>query len=280
MRFAAIADIHGNCLALDAVLADIRAQGISDIVDLGDCLSGPLEAGKTADRLLELNLPTVRGNHDRYLIEQAPEAMHASDAVAYRQLSAAHLDWLRTLPADIVYKGEVYLCHATPKNDSLYWMETVGPDGRVSLKPRAEIEALAEGVEHALILCGHSHVPRAVGLSGGRLIVNPGSVGCPAYDDDLPYLHRVEAGHAFASYAILEKHAAGWIPTFRNVAYDHLAMSTLAMENGRPDWAAALAAGWLGYAGACPSTMIEKFTSFMSRLPQSATSIPCSTSMI
>jgi len=45
MRFAAIADIHGNHLALEAVLADIRAQGIEEIVNLGDFFSGPLEAG-------------------------------------------------------------------------------------------------------------------------------------------------------------------------------------------------------------------------------------------
>ncbi len=44
MRFAAIADIHGNHLALEAVLADIRAQGIEEIVNLGDFFSGPLEA--------------------------------------------------------------------------------------------------------------------------------------------------------------------------------------------------------------------------------------------
>jgi predicted phosphodiesterase len=48
MRLAAIADIHGNCLALEAVLADIRRQGIDMVVNLGDHLSGPLEARRTA----------------------------------------------------------------------------------------------------------------------------------------------------------------------------------------------------------------------------------------
>jgi predicted phosphodiesterase len=41
MRFAAIADVHGNVLALEAVIADIRAQGIDEIVNLGDMASGP-----------------------------------------------------------------------------------------------------------------------------------------------------------------------------------------------------------------------------------------------
>ncbi|OWK25115.1 hypothetical protein AJ87_13705 [Rhizobium yanglingense] len=75
--------------------------------------------------------------------------------------------------------------------------------------------------------------------------LNPGSVGGPAYDDDKPYPHKVETGHPMASYAILEKSASGWTPYFRNVAYDHMAMSRLAKANGRPDWAAALATGWI-----------------------------------
>ena len=49
MRFAAIADVHGNYLALEAVIADIRARGIDDIVNLGDMASGPLEARRTMD---------------------------------------------------------------------------------------------------------------------------------------------------------------------------------------------------------------------------------------
>ncbi|AHG46416.1 DNA methylase [Rhizobium leguminosarum bv. trifolii CB782] len=245
MRFAAIADIHGNHLALEAVLADIQAQGLEEIVNLGDFFSGPLEAARTADMLMPLGLTSVRGNHDRYLIEQDPAAMHASDAVAYGQLTPSHLDWIRSLPFDAVYRGEAYLCHATPKDDNLYWLEAVSPEGIVSLKPIEAIEALAKGIDLPLILCGHSHVPRAVRLSDGRLIVNPGSVGCPAYDDVLPYYHKVEAGHPLASYAILEKIAGGWTWQFRNVAYDHLAMSALAAERGRADWASALAAGWV-----------------------------------
>ncbi|GES46513.1 DNA methylase [Rhizobium dioscoreae] len=245
MRFAAIADIHGNHLALEVVLADIRRQGINDIVNLGDCFSGPLTAGRTADLLLELNAPTVRGNHDRYLIEQAPETMHVSDRAAHSELTERHLEWLRTLPVSVVHLDEVYLCHATPAEDNVYWLESVSPEGHVYLKPLEEVEALAAGIDFPLILCGHSHIPRAVRLSDGRLIVNPGSVGCPAYDDDLPYYHKVEAGHPFASYAILEKIGDTWLPVFRQVAYDHMAMATLAAQNGREEWASGLAIGWL-----------------------------------
>ncbi|MGX1103038.1 putative phosphodiesterase [Bradyrhizobium elkanii] len=75
MRFAAIADIHGNHLALEAVLSDIRAQGISDIVDLGDMVSGPLDARPTIDMLMALDAVHLLGNHDRYLIDRPHEKM-------------------------------------------------------------------------------------------------------------------------------------------------------------------------------------------------------------
>ncbi|WP_137136176.1 metallophosphoesterase family protein [Rhizobium sp. FKY42] len=247
MRFAAIADIHGNCAALEAVLTDIGQQGIptNAIVNLGDCLSGPLDAGKTADLLLSLDLPTVRGNHDRYLVEQAVSDMGQSDAAAFAQLTPEHLDWLRSLPVSLVWKNEVYLCHATPQADDAYWLQTVSGDGYVYQKARADIEALADGISQSLILCGHSHVPRAVMLSNGRLIVNPGSVGCPAYSDEEPVPHRVETGSPLASYAICERVEGKWSVTFRLVAYDHLHQSAIAEANGRPEWAAALATGWL-----------------------------------
>src|SRR3981189_2179845 len=91
MRFAAIADVHGNCLALEAVIADIRAQGVDDIVNLGDMASGPLEARRRGDLLRTLDATSVRGNHDRYLVEQRPADMYPSDRIAHAQLEKVHL---------------------------------------------------------------------------------------------------------------------------------------------------------------------------------------------
>ncbi|CAH2407389.1 hypothetical protein MES5069_60041 [Mesorhizobium escarrei] len=77
MRIAVLADIHGNVLALDAVLDDLRQRGGADlVVNLGDCVSGPLWPRETMERLEALALPTVRGNHDRRVArDTADEAM-------------------------------------------------------------------------------------------------------------------------------------------------------------------------------------------------------------
>ncbi len=246
MRFAAIADVHGNYLALEAVLADIRAQGIMDIVNLGDMASGALDARRTMDMLMALDALHVLGNHDRYLIDREPEKMGSWDRPAHAQLDAEHLDWLRAVPMTHVFRDAVFLCHATPDDDEVYWLEQVLPDGAVQMAPLETIEAMAKGIGQSLILCAHSHTARAVRLSDGRLIVNPGSVGCPGYRDNHPPVpHVVEAGTPDARYAILERVGERWQVTFRHVPYDHDAMAELARRNGMPALASALATGWI-----------------------------------
>jgi diadenosine tetraphosphatase ApaH/serine/threonine PP2A family protein phosphatase len=245
MRFAAIADVHGNYLALEAVIADIRAQGIEEIVDLGDMASGPLDARRTMEALMALDAVHVLGNHDRYLIDRPPEKMGSWDRPAHAQLDASHLDWLRKIPPTRVFRDKVFLCHATPANDQLYWLETVLPDGTVRMASREAIEEAAGGITQSLILCGHTHIARAVRLADGRMVVNPGSVGSPGYRDVHPYPHVIEVGTPDARYAILELASDEWRVTFRHVPYDHQAMAALARRNGQPELASALATGWI-----------------------------------
>ena len=245
MRFAAMADVHGNYLALEAVLADIRAHGIDDIVNLGDMASGPLDARRTMDALMALDAVHVLGNHDRYLIDRPPEKMGSWDRHAYAQLDAGHLDWLRAVPPTQVYRDRVFLCHATPGSDEVYWLDTVLPDGTVRMSSLEAIEAAAEGLAQPLILCAHTHIARAVRLRDGRMVVNPGSVGSPGYRDIHPFPHVIEAGSPDARYTILELIGNDWRVTFRHVPYDHEAMATLARNNGRPEIASALATGWI-----------------------------------
>jgi predicted phosphodiesterase len=245
MRFAAIADVHGNYLALEAVLADIAAQGITDIVNLGDMASGPLDAKRTIEIMMAMDAPCVRGNHDRYLTDYALDDMYPSDRFSYGQLAQKHLDWLRALPFSAVYRDDVYLCHATPDDDNTYWLEAVTPDGVVHMAAIEAIEQKAEGISQSLILCAHSHIPRTVRLRDGRLIVNPGSVRGPGYRDVTPYPHALETGTPDAAYAILVQQGDAWQVTYRQVPYDNQAMADLARANGREDWAGALATGWM-----------------------------------
>lgn len=257
MKIAVISDVHGNLLALEAVLADIARQGVDQTVNLGDILSGPLQPAETADFLMARNFPSIAGNHERQLLQQwdgSPEAIDpsSSDGYAARKIIARHAQWLRAMPQFYWLTPEVLLVHGTPGSDRVYWLETVTPDfgrhgsrGMRAATPAEVLQRLQtrEGVAGAsLVLCGHTHVPRAV-QCGGTLIVNPGSVGLQAYEDSHPHYHCAENGSPHARYALVEHSRAGWQVQLCAVPYDWAPQARLAAQRGRPDWACALSTG-------------------------------------
>jgi predicted phosphodiesterase len=146
---------------------------------------------------------------------------------------------------------DVALCHGSPRSDIEYLLET--PEGESArLANVTEIEERLAGLipeNISLLACGHSHVPRTVRWRSKLLIINPGSVGLPAYDDDHPYpfskFHRIENGSPDARYAVVEKSGGDWCCELINVPYDHESMALLADERGRSDWAHALRTGWM-----------------------------------
>lgn len=243
MRIAVISDVHGNIAALDAVLADADARDVDMIVNLGDIFSGPLFPCETADRLIPLNLPTIRGNHERQVLDGDPATMGASDSHAARMLRPDQRAWMAALPAFLRPTPDIVMVHGTPDSDLDYFLETVTPDG---LRPATldEVAARAGAVDAAVILCGHTHVPRVVRLSDERIIVNPGSVGLPAYADDRPWPHRVETGTPHARYAVIDGQGADWTAQLLSVAYGWDAAADHAAALDRPDWARALRTGY------------------------------------
>lgn len=245
MRIAVVADIHGNVRALRAVMDDLKEVAADRVINLGDCVSGPLEAAETADVLISLAWATVRGNHDRQLLDRPEDEMDSSDKAAYAELKNHHKAWLSTLEENIEFEG-LSFCHGTPDNDLVYLTETVEPDGKVRLATRAEMARRLSGVQAPMVLCAHSHVVRAVALENNRMVVNPGSVGLPAYTDKEPVTHSMEMGAPHARYAVLDRRKAAdpWQVSFRVVAYDWDAAAARAASKGREDWARWIKTGY------------------------------------
>jgi putative phosphoesterase len=242
MRIAVISDVHGNLGALEAVLADIEIREVDRIVNLGDALSGPLFPAECADRLIPLGIPTIRGNHERQLLTMARADMGASDRHAACRLGLDHLKWIAGFPETLRLYDDVLLVHGTPHSDLTYFLETVDQDG---LRPASlqEVKSRAADTTAGVILCGHTHIPRCVTLDDERLIVNPGSVGLPAYEDDLPFVHKVETGSPHARYAIVERRQREWSAELLAVTYDWQSAAAIAEQRGRSDWARALRTG-------------------------------------
>jgi predicted phosphodiesterase len=245
MRIAVIADIHGNSLALEAVLAHLRTQVVDSIVDLGDCVSGPLWPRETMDRLETLRLPTVRGNHDRVLGTVSPEAMGPSDRYAHQGLTQDQCKALGALPTRLDLDQGIVCFHAGPDSDLAYTTDEIA-GGRLVRASRDAASERFRNVAARIILVGHSHRPDMLQLTSGALLINPGSVGLPAYDDDGVAPHVSESATPHARYAILDDDGS-MLPnvTFHAVSYDFDAASRRATANNRPDWAIALRTGFM-----------------------------------
>ena len=205
MKLGVISDIHGNLAALAAVLQALDAEAVDTVVNLGDSLSGPLQPFETAQLLLE--------------------------------------------PKQMVLVGEVLLVHGTPATDCECLLETVDPGTPNGMRAADESEVRARlgksssGKKHpAVILCGHSHVPRTLDL-GTSIVVNPGSVGLQAYAESLPHPHVAELGSPHARFAVVERANEGWDVRLESVEYDWESQARVAQERGWPVWAHALRTG-------------------------------------
>ena len=205
MRFAAIADVHGNYLALEAVLADIRAQGIDDIVNLGDMASGPLDARRTMDALDGARC-RPRARQSRPLSDRP--AAREDGLVGPAGACAARRQRISTGCARCRRRGcfaiRSFSATRRPRMTRSTGWRRCCPTARCGWPRWKRSRRRPTGIAQSLILCGHTHIARAVRLRDGRLIVNPGSVGSPGYRDIHPFPHVVEAGTPDARYAILE----------------------------------------------------------------------------
>jgi putative phosphoesterase len=244
MRIAILSDIHGNIAALDAIVADFARRQVSDVLNLGDCLSGPLDAVGTAERLIKLGWPTVRGNHDRLLYDRPRDQMGRWETWVIDDLAPEHLDWVRSFPGSLQV-GEIFACHGTPERDDENWLDHRGPQNRLVARDLDGVRDRLAGVEAPVVVCGHTHAPRFVRVPDGPMIVNPGSAGCPAYHDARTEPAFVQqTGAPDARYALLEKSPVGWQAMMINVPYDAGPMIELAKAKGATGWVRALTAGW------------------------------------
>jgi predicted phosphodiesterase len=185
MRVACLFDIHGNLPALEAVLSDVRDAAVDRIVIGGDAVPGPMPR-ECLDLLYSLDTPTdfIIGNGDRETAVAArgpvstvvPEFFREAMRWNAAQLQPRDLEAIAAWPLTSQLKidgiGDVFFCHATPRNDSEIFVKTTSDD-----KLRPIFDSL--GVQ--LVVCGHTHM-QFDRIVGRTRIVNAGSVGMPFQD--------------------------------------------------------------------------------------------------
>jgi len=239
MKLAVISDIHGNSWALEAVLEDISKHDPDLVVNLGDALYGPLKPGETFNLIKSNNILSISGNEDRLILEKNPPSLTLDFVI--RDLSPEAMKWLESLPETMILSSGIFMCHGTTDCDTTYLLEDIC-EGNLRVRNPEDLEELLNGVNEKIILCGHSHLPRLVNTSE-KIIINPGSVGCPAFDDDHPCYHKVSNYSYHARYCMVELYDKEIITHHIAVSYDHMKAADCAIRNGRSDWAKWLQSG-------------------------------------
>jgi predicted phosphodiesterase len=232
MRVAVLSDIHANLVALDAVLQDLATLPPVDATWVcGDIVGYGPQPNDVIARLREIGALAVMGNHDGAAVGLVDAAWFndaAAAAISWTstQLTADSQSFLADLPERRV-DGELTAVHGSPRDP--IWEYITSTD-----VARANLDAYGTRI----CLFGHTHLPvvyaatdsgmdamatdvEPMALPGGRLMLNPGSVGQP------------RDGDPRSSYAVLD--LAGTTATFRRVAYD-IAQTQQLMRTTTPNW--------------------------------------------
>jgi predicted phosphodiesterase len=236
MRIAIISDIHGNGVALDAVLADLQHHPAERLVCLGDAIQGGPQPAQVVTRLRELACPVVMGNADAWLLsgeesgrEQIPSErlrkMQVARAWSLSQLSAGDQAFIASFQPTVdipLGHGRSLLCfHGSPASfDDVILPQT----------PEDEFVRFLGAYASHVLTGGHTHLQQIRRL-GNSFFFNPGSVG-------LAYSHAQEESDfradPWAEYAVLQADAGRMGLEFRRVPFDVQALVRVYRDSGRP----------------------------------------------
>jgi diadenosine tetraphosphatase ApaH/serine/threonine PP2A family protein phosphatase len=196
MRYAILGDIHANLAALEAVLAAVDAEGIEQILQVGDVVGYGAAPKEVIEVLRERDVVVVKGNHDAACVGELDARLFNRDARAgvrftEGQLGRVEIQWLKDLP--LVAQTE----HCSMAHGTLH-----RPERFEYVQSIADAEPSLDMMEHPACFVGHTHVPvtimrmvddphrtsytieSGVDLAESSVaLVNVGSVGQPRDDD-------------------------------------------------------------------------------------------------
>jgi putative phosphoesterase len=237
-RLALISDIHGNGIALDAVIADLGIRPVDEIICLGDVAAGGPQPQAVIASLRDLGCPGVRGNADGWLLDDELPTGESEETHRLREVAAwaratlgrAELDYLRALPPtlSVTVEDVAFLCfHGSPRSDVERLLATT---------PGDELDDVLRGAANSVVFAGgHTHL-QLLRVHRDRLLINPGSVGLP-----LGALGTVEPPLPIrAEYALVEVDGSQVEIAFRRVPIDGDALAALTATMPNTSWAADL----------------------------------------
>lgn len=185
MKYGVITDIHGNILALNAVLEELEKRKVDKIICCGDIIGIGPRPEETVQRLKQEKdkLIGVRGNHEKYLFDGIPDNIHGreirEEEIEFHRWTGNHIssdskNFLRDLPSEQIIDDEgkkIYFAHYAYGSNGKFKNHIRNPNVSQS-------EELFSKVGADVCLFGHTH-DRTINKNKGKWYINPGSLGCP-----------------------------------------------------------------------------------------------------
>jgi putative phosphoesterase len=225
---ALLSDVHGNLLALEAVLDDLQARDVNRVCCLGDLVGYGADPNGVIDLLRSRGVPSILGNYDEgvawetgdcgcfYPDDEAKLIGDASYAFTVAAVTAERKAYLRTLPRELhatLAGKKVHLVHGSPRRINEYLLRD--RDERTYLR-------LARAESDDVLAFGHTHDPW-YRWYGEKLFVNVGSAGRP------------KDGDPRAAYAILRSSSEKPVEVeIVRVTYDVEAAAQAVLAAGLP----------------------------------------------
>jgi len=235
MRIVLIADIHGNLPALNAVLAEIAAEPVDQLVCLGDVAATGPQPREVLQRLRELGCPVVMGNADATLL--APPQPSASDETTRRIEEISVWGATQLSPEDksyILHTFQPTIAVSLPGDEQLLCYHGSPRSFDDRLLPSTDGETLDSwftGHAATLYAGGHTHTQMLV-RHHRALVLNPGSVGLP-FDTFPP--GPGTRNPAWSEYAVVTVGGGGPLfVEFRRTPFDLAALLAAAQSSGMP----------------------------------------------
>jgi predicted phosphodiesterase len=236
MRIAVFSDMHGNCIALDAVLADLARQPADQMVCLGDAIQGGPQPAEVVARLRELGCPVVMGNADDFLLTGLATGDEQIDSARQRQLDAVRAWSLtRLTEEDRTFIAAFRPTVTLPLDDERQLLGFHGSphsydDIILPTTAEGDVERMLGGFAPNILAGGHTHVQQIRHL-GRSFYFGCGSVG-------FAYRHGQPEGtfraDPWAEYALLTSEDGRLALEFRRVPFDVDALIAAYRASGRP----------------------------------------------
>ena len=238
MRILVLSDVHGNCLALETVLADGKKKGFDQIVCNGDMIQGGPQPHETVQLLREMNCPIVMGNSDAWLLTGvetdadsiSEERRKKLDTVREWSLSNLNKDdcafiesFQATVSIDLGNGKSLLAFHGSPTSfDEVLLPSTLDDEFQETLKPYAD----------NILPGGLVHLQYTRRLRDSRnFYFNPGSVGV-AYNHDQTGEQKLL--DPWAEYALLTIDKSNTQLEFIRAALDMVKMADVYRASNRP----------------------------------------------